>query len=62
MTITKWFVIIGLALLVAKDSDVRYKCVKWQYRDYISFQVQCLKWEKIDCLNRLHKGICRLGV
>ncbi len=45
-----------------KDQDSNYvKCTKWAWFGYTeNRRVICLKWEPLDCSNRLHKDICRL--
>jgi len=51
-----------LAVFLLSADTAHYRCVKWRYKDYVNFSVECLKWEKIDCSKRMHKNICKLGV
>lgn len=40
-----------------------YKCTRWTWSgDVYNRKVVCLEWQELDCRNRLHKNICKLGV
>lgn len=40
---------------------VVYECVRWRYKDFIKYEVECLEYRIKDCSKRLYKNICRLG-
>ncbi len=47
---------------IGKDQNFdRVKCTKWTWSGYMeNKRVICLKWEPVDCSNRLHINICNL--
>lgn len=47
----------------SSEEEAKFKCVHWAWMgDVFDRKVYCLKWQKIDCSNRLHKNICKLGI
>lgn len=65
--ISKWIIFIVCLLIffqaVSKEKEQPiYQCVKWRYKNYITFEAECIEWRIKDCSKRMYQSICKLGV